>query len=60
MYSLEHKEGYDIITDDERYIYVLQVPRDFLPCDVIIQYVLLVFHTMFFFFFFLKTKSERI
>ena len=30
-FSLEHKERYDIIIGEERYIYVLQqVPRDFL------------------------------
>ena len=30
---IEHKERYDIIIGEERYIFVLQQgPRDFLPC----------------------------
>ena len=36
-YSLliENKERYDIITGEERYIFVLQVPRDVLPCQYV-------------------------
>ena len=30
-YSLEHKERYDIIVGEEWCIFVLQVPRNFLP-----------------------------
>ena len=35
-YSLEHKERYDIIIVEEWYIFVLQVPRDFLPHHIYI------------------------
>ena len=34
-YSLEHKERYDIITDEEWDTFALQqTPRDFLPCHL--------------------------
>ena len=32
---IEHNEGYDIVIGEERYIFVLQVSRDFLPCQYV-------------------------